>query len=199
MSRVTPMVTANTSDKLACALHGWRPCRPFPSCPAGGARHPAAARGTLCRKQQGIAYGIIEQYSFVHETWASYTKLKFCISRKSIIYCYTPCIYMIWYFLWQIFGGSRQEELCLNFCVCFYFCPCLSSIVYGIVSLQIYGKTAPGGGGGCARRGVGDPPQYSYHPMKNHCKNKTRGGGSESLMRPGVGSPPGKGYPYEIF
>ena len=34
--RVTHMVIANTSDKLACALSGGVPAGPLPSCPAGG-------------------------------------------------------------------------------------------------------------------------------------------------------------------
>ena len=35
-----------------------------------------------------------------------------------------------------------------------------------------YAKTTPAGGRGYARRGVGDPPYDSYHPMKNYYKKE---------------------------
>ena len=151
------IVTANTFVSLACALPGWRPCWASPrhvllvgASSSIGSRHalPEATR---------IANGIIEQYSFASETWASYTKCKFCISRKRIINCYTLCIYMIWYFYGRFLLDQGKRRSVLTFAYVFtsaLVCPYLYMVLYPCRYLE---KQTPAGMGGVRGAAWGIP------------------------------------------
>ena len=155
---VTPMVTANTPVSLACALSMPASLLDLPVMPCRCTRHRTSAIDTHHRKQQVISRRIIEQYSFATETWVSYTKLLFCISRICIIDCYTLCIYMIWYFYGRFLVDQGKRRFILTFSYVFtsvLVCPIWYMVLYPCRYME---KQPPVGVGGvCAARRGGSP------------------------------------------